>query len=100
MPLAAGSQPGRSGSSAGIDGRRCEGVAEDLLTLVSPVEADEAAAASLAELSPWGLRCLAIAVAVGLLVLVSFTAALRRSARPPSGSGERRWAQRHSHGPV
>src|SRR5262249_57934019 len=29
--------------------------------------------------SPWGLRCLSIATAVGLLVLVTFTAALRRS---------------------
>jgi hypothetical protein len=51
-----------------------------VLTLVHPLEASGAAAASLAELSPWGLRCLAIAAAVGLLVLFSFTAALRRSA--------------------
>jgi len=50
------------------------------LTLVIPLEASGATAAALAELSPWGLRCLAIAVTVGLLVLVSFTAALRRSA--------------------
>jgi hypothetical protein len=51
-----------------------------VLTLVHPLEASGATAASLAELSPWGLRCLAIAVTVGLLVLVSFAAALRRSA--------------------
>jgi Negative regulator of sigma F len=44
-----------------------------------PLEASGAPGASLAELSPWGLRCLAIAVTVGLLVLVSLTAALRRS---------------------
>jgi len=50
-----------------------------LLTLGHPLEATHAAAASLAELSPWGLRCLSIATAVGLLVLVTFTAALRRS---------------------
>jgi hypothetical protein len=31
------------------------------------------------ELSPWGLPCLYIATAVGLLVLATFTAALRRS---------------------
>jgi hypothetical protein len=51
-----------------------------VLTLVHPLEASEAAAASLATLSPWAPRCLAIAAAVGLLVLISFTAALRRSA--------------------
>jgi hypothetical protein len=51
-----------------------------VLTLVHPLEASEAAAGSLAKLSPWGLRCLAIAAVVGLLVLFTFTAALRRSA--------------------
>jgi len=50
------------------------------LTLVIPLEGSGATAAALAELSPWALRWLAIAVTVGLLVFVSFTAALRRSA--------------------
>ena len=50
------------------------------LTLVDPVEMSRTAAASLATLSPWGPRCLSISIAVGLLVLLSFTAALRRSA--------------------
>jgi len=50
------------------------------LTLVIPLEGSGATAASLAELSPWALRWLAIAVTVRLLVFVSFTAALRRSA--------------------
>jgi hypothetical protein len=47
------------------------------LTMVHPLEAGPAAA--LADVSPWGLRCLVIASAVGALVLVIFTAALRRS---------------------
>jgi len=51
-----------------------------VLALGIPLDANEAAAASLAKLSPWGLRCLAIAAAVGLLVLITFTAALRRAA--------------------
>jgi len=51
-----------------------------VLTLGIPLEASEVAAASLAQLSPWGLRCLALAATVGLLVLVGFTAALRRAA--------------------
>jgi hypothetical protein len=51
-----------------------------VLTLVDPVEMSRTAAASLATLSPWGPRCLSISIAVGLLVLFSFTAALRRSA--------------------
>jgi hypothetical protein len=51
-----------------------------MLTLISPLEASEAAPASLAKLSPWAPHCLAIAAAVGLLVLITFTAALRRAA--------------------
>jgi hypothetical protein len=51
-----------------------------VLALAFPLHTSQAAAASLAELSPWGLPCLGIASAVGLLVLVGFTAALRRSA--------------------
>jgi hypothetical protein len=50
------------------------------LTLGSALAAGEAATSSLAGLSPWGLRCLGIAAVVGLVVLISFTAALRRSA--------------------
>ena len=50
-----------------------------VLTLVDPLEVSQTAAASLAKLSPWGLRCLTVSAAVGLLVLLSFTAALRRS---------------------
>jgi hypothetical protein len=50
-----------------------------VLTLADPLEVSQAAAASLAKLSPWGLRCLTVSAAVGLLVLLSFTAALRRS---------------------
>jgi hypothetical protein len=50
-----------------------------LLTLGIPLDVTGAAAASLAELSPWGLRCLAVASAVGVLVLASFTVALRRA---------------------
>ena len=51
-----------------------------VLTLANPLEVSHAAAASLANLSPWGLRCLTVSAAVGLLVLFTFTAALRRSA--------------------
>ena len=51
-----------------------------VLTLVDPLEVSQAAAASLATLSPWAPRCLTVSAAVGLLVLLSFTAALRRSA--------------------
>jgi hypothetical protein len=49
-----------------------------VLTLAPPA-ATEATAASMAKLSPWGPRCLALASVVGVLVLTSFTAALRRS---------------------
>src|SRR5262249_10531227 len=50
-------------------------------TVMLPLETSAAAAAAaLAALSPWGLRCLAIAAAVGVLVLVAFTAALRHAA--------------------
>jgi hypothetical protein len=49
------------------------------LTLVHPLETNEVAAASVTKLSPWGLRCAAVAASVALLVLVSFTVALRRS---------------------
>jgi len=51
-----------------------------VLTLVDPVEMSLTPEASLATLSPWGPRCLTISMAVGLLVLFSFTTALRRSA--------------------
>jgi len=51
-----------------------------VLALAIPLHTSQAAAASIAERSPWGLRCLALASVVGLLVLVSLTAALRRSA--------------------
>jgi hypothetical protein len=49
------------------------------LTLTSALGAGEAAT-SLAGLSRWGPRCLGMAAAVGLVVLISLTAALRRSA--------------------
>ena len=49
------------------------------LVLPTPLEASHAAVESLATLSPWAPRCLAVAATVGLLVLASFTAALRRS---------------------
>ena len=49
------------------------------LMLVHPLAVNEVAAASLTKLSPWGLRCAAVAATVALLVLISFTAALRRS---------------------
>jgi len=49
------------------------------LVLPNPLEASQAAVESLATLSPWAPRCLAVAATVGLLVLASFTAALRRS---------------------
>jgi len=49
-------------------------------TVMIPLETSADAVAALAALSPWGLRCLAIAAAVGVLVLVAFTAALRHSA--------------------
>jgi hypothetical protein len=56
--------------------------------LVAPIYAafavmmplETSAVAALAATSPWGLRCLRIAAAVGLLVLVTFTAGLRHSA--------------------
>jgi len=51
-----------------------------VIALGIPLEASGAAAASLEHLSPWGPRCLSLAAAVGLLVLITFTAALRRSA--------------------
>ena len=54
------------------------------LTLASAQGAGEVATASLAAVSPWGPRCFALSAAVGLVVLISFTAALRRSA--PVGS--------------
>jgi hypothetical protein len=50
------------------------------LTLAGALGGGEGAISSLAGLSPWGPRCLGIAVAVGLVVLICFTAALRRSA--------------------
>ena len=50
------------------------------LALVIPLGEGVASAASAVEVSPWGLRCFAIAATVGLFVLSSFTAALRRSA--------------------
>jgi hypothetical protein len=50
-----------------------------VLTLFDPLEVSDTAAASLAKLSPWGLRCLTVSAAVGLLVLLGFAAALRRS---------------------
>jgi len=50
------------------------------LTLASALGAGEAATASLVAVSPWGPRCLALSAAVGLVVLFSFAAALRRSA--------------------
>jgi hypothetical protein len=50
------------------------------LTLANAPGAGEAATGSLTEVSPWGPRCLAMSAAVGLVVLISFTAALRRSA--------------------
>jgi hypothetical protein len=50
------------------------------LTLASAQGAGEVATASLAAVSPWGPRCFALSAAVGLVVLISFTAALRRSA--------------------
>jgi hypothetical protein len=56
-----------------------------VLTLMYPLEVSEAAAAALAKLSPWAPHCLAIAGVVGLLVLASFTVALRRSAPVASG---------------
>jgi hypothetical protein len=51
-----------------------------VLTLIDPLEVSRAAAASLATLSPWAPRCLTVSAAVGLLVLLSLTAAVRRSA--------------------
>jgi hypothetical protein len=51
-----------------------------VLVLGSALQTSDAAGASLVKLSPWGPRCLAVATAVGLLVLMSLTAALRRSA--------------------
>src|SRR5262249_51660452 len=49
------------------------------LVLPTPLEASQAAGESLAPLSRWAPRCLAVAATGGLLVLASFTAALRRS---------------------
>ena len=50
------------------------------LTLAGALGGGRSAISSLAGLSPWGPRCIGIAVAVGLAVLICFTAALRRSA--------------------
>mgnify|MGYP003577183868 FL=1 len=49
-----------------------------LLVLESPVHAHDAGELAV-EISPWGLRCLLIATIVGMFVLVSFAAALRRA---------------------
>jgi hypothetical protein len=56
------------------------------LVLVSPVHThiDEAALADVA-ISRWGLRCLVISAIVGLLVLTTFTVALRRSIPTANG---------------
>jgi len=56
------------------------------LVLVSPVHmhADEAALSD-ATISRWGLRCLLISAIVGLLVLTTFTVALRRSIPTANG---------------
>jgi len=51
-----------------------------VLTLTSALGAGEAATGSLAEVSPWGPRCLAMSATVGLVALIGLTAALRRSA--------------------
>jgi hypothetical protein len=48
------------------------------LVLVNPVHTDPVHASVF--ISPWGGRCLAIALIVGILVLACFTVALRRSA--------------------
>jgi hypothetical protein len=48
--------------------------------VLGPLRASGAPVASLAVLSPWGVRCLGIAAAVGLLVLAGFATALRRGA--------------------
>jgi hypothetical protein len=48
------------------------------LVIVSPAHADEAAAAGVA-ISPWGVRCAVISAIIGLVVLASFTLALRGS---------------------
>lgn len=56
------------------------------LVLVSPVHvhADKLALADVA-ISRWGLRCLVISALVGLLVLTTFTVALRRSIPTANG---------------
>ena len=56
------------------------------LVLVSPVHmhTDETALSNVAS-SPWGLRCLVISAIVGLLVLTTFTVALRRSIPTANG---------------
>lgn len=46
---------------------------------LSPLAAREGMALLMADLSRWGLRCLTLASAVGLLALIAFTSALRRS---------------------
>jgi hypothetical protein len=48
-----------------------------VLTVVHPLAVNEAAA--LTKVSPWAPRCATVAATVALLVLISFTAALRRS---------------------
>jgi hypothetical protein len=56
------------------------------LVLVSPVHMHTGAAVlSDVTSSPWGLRCLVISAIVGLLVLATFTVALRRSIPTASG---------------
>lgn len=49
-----------------------------MLVLVNPVHTDALHPLDI-PISPWGLRCLVISGIVGVLVLASFTAALRRS---------------------
>jgi hypothetical protein len=55
-----------------------------VLVAVNPVHAHEVRPALLA-ISPWGARCLLVALMIGVLVLSSFAFALRRSVPAASG---------------
>ena len=61
--------------------------------VLGPLRSSGAPTASL-PLSPWGVRCLGVGAAVGLLVLAGFATALRRAAPSRAGFAERRSVRR------
>ena len=69
-----------------------------VLILSGTVHIPDFAMASV-EVSPWGLRCLAIAMLVGVIALGCFGAALHRAVRSQVGCAAPRWVPRPARGP-